>query len=133
MAHKPICLVLLRSRSDTVHRGLLHKTLVSTSLIGDYLSRKDPRRVFCSAKANRGLQGIADSPHSTAILFYIKSLRKSSFFGVKISETNNFYFLSLYKTDNKIYNILSNLSFWRQQCIKKSTRRLIFWTENTRS
>jgi len=32
MSHKKVCLVLLRSRPDTVHRILLHKTRASTPL-----------------------------------------------------------------------------------------------------
>ena len=50
MAHKPFYLVLLYSYSDTVHRGLLHKTLISTLLIPFCLPHNKPNKAFCSAK-----------------------------------------------------------------------------------
>ena len=42
MAHNPFYLVLLYSYSDTVHRGLLHKTLISTLLIPFCLPHNKP-------------------------------------------------------------------------------------------
>ena len=77
---RPFRLVLLHSCSDTVRGGALHKTLISSSLIACGLPQRKPKRAFCSAEANCGLQGIADSPHSTAILFYIKLSEFASYF-----------------------------------------------------
>jgi len=52
MAHAPVCLVLLYPYPDTVRRGALHKTLLSTSLAVCCLPRSAPRKAFGSAIAD---------------------------------------------------------------------------------
>ena len=61
------CVVLLRSRPDTVNSGTLHKTLVSTLLTPSCFPRTKPPVPFSATVADCRQQGTASSPLSTAI------------------------------------------------------------------
>ena len=61
------CVVLLRSRPDTVNSVTLHKTLVSTLLTPSCFPRTKPPVPFSPTVADCRQQGTASSPLSTAI------------------------------------------------------------------
>ena len=64
-AHRMFCLVLLRSGSDTVHKVLLLKTLISTPLAWCDLPYHIPRCAVYPAIVDLRLQGTTSSPYSS--------------------------------------------------------------------
>lgn len=74
-AHRRFCLVLLRSGSDTVHKVLLLKTLLSSLLAGCDLPYHIPKSAVNPAIVDLRLQGTTSSPFSLAVVLYHKATK----------------------------------------------------------
>ena len=74
-AHRRFRLVLLRSGSDTVHKVLLLKTLLSSLLAGCDLPYHIPNSAVNPAIVDLRLQGTTSSPFSLAVVLYHKATK----------------------------------------------------------
>ena len=80
MAHAKICLVLLRSRPDTVHSIALHKTLRSTFLTARKPSINYVEKGVQLCYSGLQIQGAANSPPTRSLIIIHYFFRESNHF-----------------------------------------------------